>query len=51
MSVTVFPPRPFFSMRSFATIREGTGSLAVRLHWQLASGHPQRGQIRPLPVE
>jgi hypothetical protein len=27
-------------------------SLAFRLlHWQLASGHPHPGHIRPLPVE
>ena len=52
MTVTIFPPRPFFSMCSFATIREGRGSLAFwLLHWQFASGQPQRGQIRPAAVE
>jgi hypothetical protein len=53
MTVTIFPPRPFFSMCSFATMREGTGALAARrlLHWQFDSGQPQRGQIRPLSVE
>jgi hypothetical protein len=52
MTVTIFPPRPFFSIRSFATMREGSGSLAVRLlHWQLVSGQPQRGHIRPFSVE
>jgi hypothetical protein len=40
-------------MRSFATMREGTGALAARLllHWQFDSGQPQRGHIRPLSVE
>jgi hypothetical protein len=39
-------------MRSFATMREGMASLAFRLlHWQLVSGHPHPGHIRPLPVE
>ena len=52
MTVTIFPPRPFFSMRSFATIREGRGSLALwLLHWQFVAGQPQRGQIRPIAVE
>jgi|GraSoiStandDraft_23_1057293.scaffolds.fasta_scaffold236528_1 hypothetical protein len=53
MTVTIFPPRPFFSMRSFATMREGTGAFAVRrlLHWQFDSGQPQSGQMRPLSVE
>jgi hypothetical protein len=31
MTVTIFPPRPFFSMRSFATMCLGTGAFAVRL--------------------
>ncbi len=52
MTVTIFPPRPFFSMRSFATIREGTGSLAFwLLHRQFVSGQPQPGQVRPVAVE
>jgi hypothetical protein len=52
MTVTILPARPFFSIRSFATIRDGTAALAVRvLHWQFDSGQPQRGQIRPLSVE
>src|SRR5438552_119900 len=52
MTVTIFPPRPFFSMRSFATIREGSASLAFALlHWQFDSGQPQRGHIRPFAVE
>ena len=53
MTVTIFPPRPFFSMRSFATMREGSAAWAFRLllHWQFASGQPQRGQIRPAAVE
>jgi hypothetical protein len=39
-------------MRSFATIREGSGSFAFwLLHWQFASGQPQRGQTRPVAVE
>jgi len=39
-------------MRSFATIREGTGSLAFwLLHWQFVSGQPQRAQVRPVAVE
>jgi hypothetical protein len=39
-------------MRSFATIREGTGSLAFwLLHWQFVSGQPQPGQVRPVAVE
>ena len=40
-------------MRSFATMREGTGAFAVRrlLHWQFDSGQPQSGQMRPLSVE
>jgi len=52
MTVTTFPPRPFFSIRSFATMRDGSGSLAARLlHRQFASGQPQRGHMRPLSVE
>ena len=53
MTVTIFPPRPFFSMRSFATMREGSAAWAFRLllHWQFVSGQPQPEQIRPAAVE
>ena len=37
-TVTVLPPRPFFSMRSFAVGRAGTGSLAAA-----AQRHPRSG--------
>jgi len=51
-TVTVFPPRPFFSIRSFATIRAGTEAVpALALHLQSAAGQPQREQILPASVE
>ncbi len=53
-TVTVFPPRPFFSMRSFATTRSGTAALpavSVLLHWQFDSGQPHFTQVRPPCVE
>ena len=52
MTVTIFPPRPFFSMRSFATIRAGRGLLVFwLLHRQFVSGQPQPAQVRPVAVE
>ena len=52
-SVTVLPPRPFFSMRSLATMRAGTGSSRpiVLLHLQSRSGQPHPEQRRPEAVE
>jgi hypothetical protein len=39
-------------MRSLATTRVGTDSVAAcLLHWQLAAGQPQPGQILPTAVE
>jgi hypothetical protein len=51
--VIVLPPRPFFSIRSFAVTRGGTGwSAAPRvLHRQSFEGQPHVGQVRPLSVE
>jgi hypothetical protein len=52
-TVTVFPPRPFFSIRSLATIRPSIDSTAAAfsLHRQSRAGQPQPGQTRPTPVE
>jgi len=51
-TVTVFPLRPLFSIRSFATIRFGIVSSAEPvLHLQSRAGQPQPGQTRPAPVE
>jgi S-formylglutathione hydrolase len=54
-TVTVLPPRPFFSMRSFATTlpgREGSDSPVARvLHLQSRTGQPQPGHTRPTSVE
>src|SRR5712691_2873374 len=52
-TVTVLPPRPFFSMRSLATMRLGIGSSAVirLLHLQSRAGQPQPGQTLPALVE
>jgi hypothetical protein len=52
-TVTVLPPRPVFSTRSFATGRDGTGSLAARrvLHRQSRCGQPQTGHLPDVDVE
>ena len=54
-TVTILPPRPFFSMRSFATMAPGlagTDAAAARvLHLQSRCGQPQPGHTPPLPVE
>jgi hypothetical protein len=50
-TVTVLPPRPAFSIRSWATIFAGTGSPTLALQRQSAAGQPQRGQNLPLSVE
>jgi hypothetical protein len=51
-TLTVFPPRPAFSTRSFATTRTGTGSSVAReLHRQALAGQPQPGHILPVAVE
>jgi hypothetical protein len=47
------PPRPFFSIRSFAVNFGGTASLRAKrlLHLQSCAGQPQVGQIRPASLE
>jgi hypothetical protein len=46
------PPRPFFSVLSFATTRVGTASTPLRvLHWQFRCGQPQTGHLPPVSVE
>ena len=52
-TVTVFPPRPFFSTRSFATIRAGIAAATSRrvLHWQFRCGHPHTGHLPAVAVE
>jgi hypothetical protein len=50
-TVTVLPPRPFFSIRSFAIGRVGTGSLAACPHVQPRSGRPHPRQIFPAALE
>jgi hypothetical protein len=40
-TVTLLPARPFFSMRSLATTRDGTAAFVCcdrLLHWQLSAG-------------
>jgi hypothetical protein len=51
--VTVFPPRPFFSSRSLATMRAGSGSweAVFRLHMQERCGQPQVAHFPPVAVE
>ena len=53
MTVTILPPRPFFSIRSLAVTRAGTVcSVALALlHLQSFTGHPHVGQTRPTSVE
>ena len=49
-TVTLLPPRPFFSRRSTQVIFAGTASSAAFEHRQSSAGHPHFGQTRPLPV-
>jgi hypothetical protein len=49
-TVTVLPPRPFFSSRSTQVIFAGTGSSAPFEQRQSEVGHPHFAQTRPLPV-
>src|SRR6266480_2399537 len=51
-TVTVLPPRPFFSIRSLATSFDGIEAVfAVVLHLQWFAGQPQSGHVRPTLVE
>jgi hypothetical protein len=54
-TVTAFPPRPFFSIRSFATIAPGfagtVSDAAAELHLQSRCGQPQRGHTPLVAVE
>ena len=52
-TVTVLPPRPFFSIRSLATRRAGIGSSGGRreLHWQSLCGQPHTGHLPEFSVE
>jgi hypothetical protein len=54
-TVTILPPRPFFSIRSLATMapgRAGTDTSPVRvLHLQSRCGQPQPGHTPPVLVE
>ncbi len=50
-TVTIFPPRPFFSIRSFAVTFGGTGSSNRFEQRQSSAGQPHAGQIRPFPLE
>ncbi len=45
--VTLLPPRPFFSRRSFAVTVAGTASSVVVEQRQSAAGQPHTGQRRP----
>ena len=50
-TVTLLPPRPFFSIRSFAVTFAGTGSSSLFEQRQSSAGQPHVGQIRPFPLE
>ena len=50
-TVTVLPPRPFFSTRSFTTTFEGTFSSTFEEHLQSFAGQPQVAQTEPMAVE
>ena len=50
-TVTIFPPRPFFSSRSLTTTFEGTFSSSFEEHLHSFAGQPQVAQTRPTPVE
>jgi hypothetical protein len=50
-TVTVLPPRPAFSIRSFATGRTGTGALAALVQRHPRSGWPQALQMLPAALE
>ena len=49
-TVTLLPPRPFFSSRSTQAIFAGTGSSPREEQRQSSAGHPHFGQSRPRPV-
>ncbi len=50
-TVTIFPPRPFFSIRSLTTTFEGTFSSTLEEHLQSFAGQPHVAQTEPTAVE
>ena len=49
-TVTVLPPRPFFSSRSTQLSFAGSGWSSRDEQWQSSAGQPHFGHTRPLPV-
>ena len=50
-TVTIFPLRPFFSIRSLTTTFEGTSSSTLEEHLQAFAGQPHPAQTEPTAVE
>ena len=50
-TVTILPPRPFFSSRSLTTTFSGTFSSTFEEHWHSSAGQPHVAQTRPPAVE